>query len=290
MSQKVILNFKDEKIGLALASGGFLGSYELGALKYLSERGIDVKDFKSIAGTSVGAVNAASLLANGLEITTDLFLNIKSDDIYNGDLVRVSTKSKIVTMILSLLLKKIYSSPKNIGNIALILRGIIGGQLDNTPLKELLRREISEESIKEILEMDMDIVLCTTEINVLKQIAADKSVLNKDNFIDYIMASSSAYPVFPSYEINGKRYIDGGYIDSNNAKYLFSKFNCDKVVIIDLMDKSKQWENNNNAAYIYPTADLGSFLDTSKKQILKNYNQGYTDAKNYFESNVVIIK
>ena len=38
--------------------------------------------------------------------------------------------------------------------------------------------------------MDMDIVLCTTEINVLKQVAADKNVLNKDNFIDYIMASS----------------------------------------------------------------------------------------------------
>lgn len=290
MDKKIQLKFGEEKIGLALASGGFLGSYELGALNYLKDTGIEVEDFNSIIGTSVGAINMVSILGRGLDVATNMFLNITSKDIYNGKIANVDTDSEIFNKVINYVLNQVYVSPNNIGNLALMVRGLLGGSLDNMPLKELLKREINEACCKEILNKNIDIAMCTLELNTLKQLVVTKEKLKTSNLIDYVMASSSAYPVFPAYKIGFKKYIDGGYLDSNNAKYLFSKFNCNKVVIIDLMNKTKDWAENIKAAYIYPTADLGSFLDTSKEQILKNYNQGYKDIKDYFEKNVIVTK
>ena len=289
MDRKVTLNFKEEKIGLALASGGFLGAYELGALKYLREAGIGVDDFDSIIGTSVGAVNLVSLLANGLDKTIELFLNVSSNDIYNGNLVKINTRYKLLNNILSKILKKIYTAPNNIGNLALVARGLFG-HLDNSPLKKYLDDNITDEGLDKILNTDKDIALCTTKLKGFKTVVADKSILTKDNIFNYVMASSSAYPVFPKYTINGEKYVDGGYKDSCNAQYLFKNFGCDKVVILDLADNREKWQGYKSIAYVYPTADLGSFLDTNKEQINKNFEQGYRDARIYFEDNVEIIK
>lgn len=72
-SEKVVLDFNNEKIGLSLGSGGLLGSYELGALQYLKEQGIEVTDFDSAIGTSIGSVVLSGVLSNGLEWTKDCF-------------------------------------------------------------------------------------------------------------------------------------------------------------------------------------------------------------------------
>ena len=82
----VTLDFTKEKIGIALPSGGFLGSYTIGQLLYLRDIGINIEDFDSIIGTSVGSINLVSLLSNGLDNTLELWSNIKAEDIYEGDL------------------------------------------------------------------------------------------------------------------------------------------------------------------------------------------------------------
>lgn len=290
MDSKVTLNFKKDKIGLALASGGFLGAYELGCIDYLIDIGINVEDFDSIIGTSVGSVLMVSLLSLGFDETKDLFLNIKSSDIYSGDLVRIDTRSEIFDTLVNYFLKSIYNAPKNIGNIALILRGFIGGSLDTTPLKNLLNSKIPKSSCQKILDKNIDIAICTTTPRPLTSKCFTKKTLCAKTLIDYVMASSAAYPVFPAYTIGSTSYIDGGYLDSNNAKYLYTRFHCTKSVIFDLKDNANKWDDDNTAAYIFPTEDLGSFLDTSKETMVRNFNQGYADTKKYFEENVVIIK
>ena len=150
MDKKIQLKFGEEKIGLALASGGFLGSYELGALNYLKDTGIEVEDFNSIIGTSVGAINMVSILGRGLDVATNMFLNITSKDIYNGKIANVDTDSEIFNKVINYVLNQVYVSPNNIGNLALMVRGLLGGSLDNMPLKELLKREINEACCKEI--------------------------------------------------------------------------------------------------------------------------------------------
>ena len=66
------------KIGLALAGGGPLGSYQVGVLKYLKEKNWH---FDVITGTSVGAINGALVVTNEVEKLEKLWLEIDSDKI-----------------------------------------------------------------------------------------------------------------------------------------------------------------------------------------------------------------
>lgn len=281
-AKQVTLDFTKEKIGIALPSGGFLGSYTVGQLMYLRDAGIEIEDFDSIVGTSVGAINEVALLSVGLDGTIDIWNNIKSEDIYNGDLS--TTKSEAFNKILD----KLYTAGNNVGNLALILRGFIGGSVDNSPLRELLESKVNKDKV---LNSGIEVGLVTTKLDGFKQVIATNrnGKLTSDNLIDYTMMSSSCYPVFPIAKYEGESYIDGGYTDPNNGKYLFSEFNCDKAIILDLQNYGNNFSNDNRVIYCAPSEDVGSFLDTNQETIQRNMKLGYEDMKKAME-NVKIIK
>lgn len=278
----VTLDFTKEKIGIALPSGGFLGSYTIGQLLYLRDIGINIEDFDSIIGTSVGSINLVSLLSNGLDNTLELWSNIKAEDIYEGDLSNTRCEE------LNKILDNIFVSGNNIGNLALIIRGFAGGSVSNEPLKQLL---IEKANFEKVLNSDIEVGMVTLNLSKLKTVVATNKngLLTKDTLVDYAMMSSSCYPVFPIYEYNGEKYIDGGYLDSNNGKYLFSEFNCDKAIVLDLLDNSSKFEADDKVVYCCQSQDLGSFLDTNQETIQRNIKLGYEDMKNAMK-NVKIIK
>lgn len=281
-AKQVTLDFTKEKIGIALPSGGFLGSYTVGQLMYLRDAGIEIENFDSIVGTSVGAINEVALLSVGLDGTIDIWNNIKSEDIYKGDLS--TTKSEAFNKILD----KLYTAGNNVGNLALILRGFIGGSVDNSPLRELLESKVNKDKV---LNSGIEVGLVTTKLDGFKQVIATNKngKLTSDNLIDYTMMSSSCYPVFPIAEYKGEKYIDGGYTDPNNGKYLFSEFNCDKAIVLDLQNYGNNFSDDNRVVYCSPSADVGSFLDTNQETIQRNMKLGYEDMKKAME-NVKIIK
>lgn len=281
-AKQVILDFTKEKIGIALPSGGFLGSYTVGQLMYLRDAGIEIEDFDSIVGTSVGAINEVALLSVGLNGTIDIWNNIKSEDIYSGDLS--TTKCEAFNKILD----KLYTQGNNIGNLALILRGFIGGSVDNSPLRELLESKVDKDKV---LNSGIEVGLVTTKLDGFKQVIATNKngKLTSDNLIDYAMMSSSCYPVFPVAEYKGEKYIDGGYTDPNNGKFLFSEFNCDKAIVLDLQNYGNNFSSDNRVVYCSPSEDIGSFLDTNQETIQRNMKLGYEDMKKAME-NVKIIK
>lgn len=281
-AKQVILDFTKEKIGIALPSGGFLGSYTVGQLMYLRDAGIEIENFDSIVGTSVGAINEVALLSVGLDGTIDIWNNIKSEDIYSGDLS--TTKCEAFNK----LLDKLYTTGNNVGNLALILRGFIGGSVDNSPLRELLESKVDKDKV---LNSGIEVGLVTTKLDGFKQVIATNrnGKLTSDNLIDYTMMSSSCYPVFPIAEYKGEKYIDGGYTDPNNGKFLFSEFNCDKAIVLDLQNYGNNFSSDNRVVYCSPSADVGSFLDTNQETIQRNMKLGYEDMKKAME-NVKIIK
>ena len=57
-----------KKIGLALAGGGALGAYEVGAHKFLEEQGYK---FDIITGTSIGALNGAFITTGNIQKMRD---------------------------------------------------------------------------------------------------------------------------------------------------------------------------------------------------------------------------
>lgn len=281
-AKQVILDFTKEKIGIALPSGGFLGSYTVGQLMYLRDAGIEIENFDSIVGTSVGAINEVALLSVGLDGTIDIWNNIKSKDIYNGDLS--TTKCEAFNKILD----KLYTQGNNIGNLALILRGFIGGSVDNSPLRELLESKVDKDKV---LNSGMEVGLVTTKLDGFKQVIATNKngKLISDNLIDYVIMSSSCYPVFPIANYEGEKYIDGGYTDPNNGKFLFSEFNCNKAIVLDLQNYGNNFSDDNRVVYCAPSEDVGSFLDTNQETIQRNMKLGYEDMKKAME-NVKIIK
>lgn len=281
-AKQVTLDFTKEKIGIALPSGGFLGSYTVGQLMYLRDAGVEIENFDSIVGTSVGAINEVALLSVGLDGTIDIWNNIKSEDIYNGDLS--TTKSETFNKILD----KLYTQGNNIGNLALILRGFIGGSVDNSPLRELLESKVDNDKV---LNSGIEVGLVTTKLDGFKQVIATNrnGKLTSNNLIDYAMMSSSCYPVFPIAEYEGEKYIDGGYTDPNNGKFLFSEFNCDKAIVLDLQNYGNNFSDDNRVVYCAPSEDVGSFLDTNQETIQRNMKLGYEDMKKAME-NVKIVK
>lgn len=281
-AKQMTLDFTKEKIGIALPSGGFLGSYTVGQLMYLRDAGIEIENFDSIVGTSVGAINEVALLSVGLDGTIDIWNNIKSEDIYNGDLS--TTKCEAFNQ----LLDKLYTTGNNIGNLALILRGFIGGSVDNSPLRELLESKVNKDKV---LNSGIEVGIVTTKLDGFKQVIATNrnGKLTSNNLIDYAMMSSSCYPVFPIAKYEGEEYIDGGYTDPNNGKFLFSEFNCDKAIVLDLQNYGNNFSDDNRVVYCAPSEDVGSFLDTNQETIQRNMKLGYEDMKKAME-NVKIIK
>lgn len=277
---KQVLNFQEEKIGIAFAGGGLLGSYQLGAMQYLREQGVEITDFDSAIGSSVGSVVLGGLLSKGLDQTTDMMLNLTSEQVYNGKLA--DTKCKYYES----LLNKMYAAGNNVGTFALLGRGLVKGPLDNTPMKELIKANVDENAV---LNSGVEVGFCVNSTSsILEPMCKSGEELN-GNVADWIIASSSCWPVFDAHKVNGELYIDGAYLDRANADFLFTQFNCDKIVVLNLMAGS-EIENTDTVISVNPSVDLGSFLDTNQENIVRNYYQGYNDCKNYFENNVEIIK
>lgn len=76
------------KIGLVLSGGGAKGAYEIGVYKALSAMGAEPY-IDTIAGTSVGALNAVLLDSRGAEYAEQVWNNLKITDMLNPDKERL---------------------------------------------------------------------------------------------------------------------------------------------------------------------------------------------------------
>ena len=70
------------EFALALSGGGTRGAYEVGAYKALIEMGIKIN---AIVGTSIGALNAAMFISNGIDSAEDMYNKIVITDILGVD-------------------------------------------------------------------------------------------------------------------------------------------------------------------------------------------------------------
>lgn len=72
-------NTSGPRIGLVLEGGGAKGAYQFGALRAFAKRGVK---FTTVAGTSVGALNAAIWSTNKLDEGRKLWATITPADLY----------------------------------------------------------------------------------------------------------------------------------------------------------------------------------------------------------------
>ncbi len=164
---------------LVLSGGGAKGAFELGVVDYLvNDRGIY---FDVICGVSTGALNASFLsqgkgyegLKEKLEMLKEIWFSIESDeDIYlnrlDWDFFRL---------------------------VALY---------DNSPLKEKIKKNLSEKEIKDSgVEFRIGVVsLNTGEYLTINQ--------DSDSLKKFVLASTAIPVIFSPVKHRGKLFVDGG--------------------------------------------------------------------------------
>jgi len=72
-------NIGGKQIGLVLAGGGGKGAYQIGCWRAFQRLGIR---FSAVAGSSVGALNAALIAEGNLRKATELWSNISREKVF----------------------------------------------------------------------------------------------------------------------------------------------------------------------------------------------------------------
>ena len=247
-----------EKKALVLCGGGARGGYHIGVWKALKE--IDYKP-NIITGTSVGALNGALLALKEDKLAQEIWENMTMDTVFEKKCTRdINTISSATEFLLEI--------------------GKIGG-IDPKPLKELVNKLADEKKFR---ASDIEFGLVLTAIRPMRKVEKFVDEMEEGKVADYILASSACFPIMQMYEINGTRYVDGGYTD-NTPYETALKRGATELVIVDMpgIFKLKKQENvNAKINYVFPKHDLGNFIIFNKEVANKDIRLGYLDTMKVF--------
>ena len=190
---------------LVLAGGGARGSYQVGVWRALME--LDWHP-QIITGTSVGSLNGAMFVLDLYEVARDMWLTIRSKDVMelpeeNADLSALHS----------------------------FLRSVVkAGGMDVSPLEEIVERVLDEDALR---RANIRFGLVTVEQRGLKPRELTLDEIPQGQVKDYLMASAACFPALRAREIDGVKFLDGGYSD-NMPTGLAKKMGADELVCVDL--------------------------------------------------------
>lgn len=251
------------KRGVVLSGGGTKGAYEVGVWRAMRELGID---YQVVTGTSIGSINGALMCMQDYERCENMWLNMKAGDLLN------TTASKSSTLVE--LFKKLFSP-------ADYMREKVGvGAVDNSPFPEFIQTNIDEDVVR---KSPVDYGLVTVRSRDRKPFSLPKDEIPKGLFRDYVIASSSVYPIFPMHQIGEDYYIDGMYHDNLPIDLCIS-MGAGELIVVDLHQEPQHpaYESRPYVTYITPSEDLGGILSFDPEKIRKNVEMGYRDAMRSF--------
>lgn len=246
--------------GLVLEGGGARGCYQIGAYKAFVEMGID---FDYVVGTSIGAINAAMICQGDWEIAYKLWENLTYDDV-------ISLKDNDVNSIMEQSLSLDNAKDK---------LGLAKDFIDNKgfsvePLNELLSEYIDEKRVR---ESKMKFGLNTVDVEQRRVLNLFIDDIPQGHLRDYLRASSNLL-VFKQEKLDGKRLIDGGYMENNPYKMIDDV--CDEVVIVSLKPYLLTNKLKKNPKYtIIKTwdRDFPKILEFEKEKMRYGLKLGYDD-------------
>ena len=246
------------KRAIALGAGGARGAYQIGAWKALRELGVD---YDIVVGSSIGAVNGVVMVQDDYDLALDLWKNISVDKIFAGDVDLdfepqdiIGSTEKLVSLLIKILTNK---------------------GLDISPFLDLLNDIVDEDKVRASAR---EFGIVALRVPLIKGMEITKEKMKVGYMAKYILASSSAFPVFPVCEVDGNKYIDGGYYDSLPINFA-RNLGAEEVVAIDVSLSTTHEEelSSNDVIYIKSAWSLGPFLDFDNESIMRNMDLGYND-------------
>ncbi|NLY18689.1 MAG: patatin-like phospholipase family protein [Clostridiaceae bacterium] len=233
----------------------------MGVWKALKELDINIS---AIAGTSIGAINAAFMIQDSAEKLEQMYYDIYVDDVI-GTSVEIGNN------------KNLFS----ISNIAKIARDFIRQKgFTNEPLESLLRQNLD---IKKIYESNIDFGMVTYSIKDHKPYELFKNEIEKDNFIKYLLASA-CFPIYKAQKIGENTYLDGGLYDNMPINMLIRK-GYKHFIAVDIIGPGLKRSLAGKEIYIKlirPNESIGGIFDFDRDRIKRNVQLGYLDAMKAF--------
>ncbi len=261
------------KLGLVLEGGGAKGVYQVGALEALFDAGVV---FDGAVGTSIGALNSAVLVSDGLNRLAEIWNEVTFSTVFEIDenwLSKYKNKDFDLDM-MSYAGKKLHNIREVISNSYVRSEKFIYDRLDENKIRASA----------------MDFGFVTYNITNMCPVEVMKQDVPKGQLIDYIIASAT-FPIFPPKQIGDKKYIDGGVYD-NMPVNLLARNGYKKMIVIRTNVQSKipirPIADGIDIVYISPKNDLGLAMAFNETKFGQMRKQGYDDAMRLLDAGIIL--
>ena len=158
---------------------------------------------------------------------------------------------------------------------------IKNGGMDIKKIETILEDNVNK---RKFYNSKIDFGLITYNFTTKKPLILSKEKIPKDKLIDYLMASATCYPAFKMKDIDGDKYIDGGYYD-NLPVELAIELGAEFLIIVDLGAPGfkKKINNKIDSIVIKPKNNISFFLNFDEKAAKINVKFGYNDTLKAFK-------
>ena len=245
------------RTGLVLSGGGSTGAYQMGVIKALQELNINCD---IVVGTSIGSINGAMYVSGATDKAYEMWNNLSFQNVFDENIKYDSQKDELAVI------KKYVVSAVN-------------GGMEPNNLKDNLVKYVD---LDKFYSSPIDYGLVTVSFPNLKSVKFTKKEIDREKLLDYIIASSTVYPVFKLKQIDGKKYIDGGVRDTMPYD-LAIKLGAEKIIIVNTSyffkyaKLPKKITSKYDVTIIRPRNNTGPSLMFEAKQARKNIKYGYND-------------
>ena len=242
------------KRALVLAGGGAKGSYQIGVWRALQE--LDwTPDI--ITGASVGTLNGCLFTMGKIQEAEDLWRSLEIHDV-----LEVPATLK----------------PEELRTFFLDI--IRSGGLNVEPLAEMIDRLIDEDAVR---TSPIHFGLVMTELGSLRSVQCPIEDIPEGQLKDYMLASSACFPALRPREIDGVKYIDGGWRD-NMPLDLAAKMGAAELLGVDMDGIGIVRPNTTGlpTRIVRSHWDLGPTLDFDPARAGRNIALGYFDTLRLF--------
>ena len=249
---------------LVLGGGGAKGAYQIGAARALEELGIR---YAHVYGTSIGTLNAAMLAQGDLQAAARLWETLRLSDIVTPESIALAEEAETM-----------FSRPDKV--LDFITRNAQKKGLDTTPLFSVVRSAVHEEKLR---QSDIAFGLTATRFPSLSPVEKKLDDMVPGSVCDWLEASCACFPALPMKNIDGERYLDGGFSD-NVPVEMAIRAGAKHIIALDIgrTQAHMQYALRPNVTYIRAAHPLGGLLTFDPVRSRQNMILGYNDTLRAF--------
>lgn len=239
---------------LVLAGGGAKGSYQVGVWRALEQLHW-TPDI--ITGASVGTLNGCLFTMGKIREAEELWRTLEIHDVLD---VPASLK------------------PEELN--AFFLDVVRSGGLNVEPLAEMIDQLIDEEAVR---NAPIHFGLVMTEMGTMRSVQCPIEEIPDGLLKDYLLGSSACFPALRPREINGVKYIDGGWRD-NMPLGLARQMGATELLGVDVDGIGIVRPNTTGlpTRIVSSHWNLGPTLDFDPARAARNIALGYFDTMRAF--------